>query len=84
MFPKALKSGVDMVCVELEDGIAPKDKSEARQKALNLFSETQPNDEWNASSGSINQGTFWYSGFKLNIVNKNPPTSDYDAKSENA
>ena len=44
MFPKALKSGVDMVCVELEDGIAPKDKSEARQKALNLFSETQPND----------------------------------------
>ena len=25
MFPKALSSGVDIVCVELEDGIAPKD-----------------------------------------------------------
>ena len=44
MFPKALKSGVDMVCVELEDGIAPKDKSEARQKALKLFQKTQAND----------------------------------------
>ena len=32
MFPKALGSGVDMVCVELEDGIAPKDKAEARKK----------------------------------------------------
>ena len=29
MFPKAVKSGVDMVCIELEDGIAPKDKKEA-------------------------------------------------------
>ena len=26
MFPKALASGADIVCVELEDGIAPKDK----------------------------------------------------------
>ena len=37
MYPKALKSGVDMVCVELEDGIAPKDKSDARREALALF-----------------------------------------------
>ena len=37
MFPKALASGADMVCVELEDGIAPKDKKEARLKALKLF-----------------------------------------------
>ena len=37
MFPKALACGVDMVCVELEDGIAPHDKSEARTHALNLF-----------------------------------------------
>ena len=44
MFPKALASGVDIVCVELEDGIAPKDKAEARQKALALFSKPQPND----------------------------------------
>jgi (S)-citramalyl-CoA lyase len=29
MYPKALASGADIVCVELEDGIAPKDKEEA-------------------------------------------------------
>ena len=33
----AAKSGVDMVCIELEDGIAPKDKNEARKKALSIF-----------------------------------------------
>jgi len=44
MFPKALASGVDMVCVELEDGIAPKDKEDARQKTLKLFSQTQADD----------------------------------------
>lgn len=44
MFPKALASGVDMVCVELEDGIAPKDKEDARQKTLTLFSKTQVDD----------------------------------------
>jgi (S)-citramalyl-CoA lyase len=44
MFPKALASGVDIVCVELEDGIAPKDKAEARQKALALFAEPQADD----------------------------------------
>ncbi|MFL2798717.1 MAG: HpcH/HpaI aldolase/citrate lyase family protein [Paracoccaceae bacterium] len=44
MFPKALASGVDMVCIELEDGIAPKDKDEAREKTLKLFSIKQKND----------------------------------------
>ncbi len=44
MFPKALASGSDIVCVELEDGIAPKDKAEARQKALALFEQPQPDD----------------------------------------
>lgn len=44
MFPKALASGADIVCVELEDGIAPKDKVEARQNALALFKEPQAND----------------------------------------
>ena len=38
MFPKALASGVDMVCIELEDGIAPKDKVVARDLALGIFS----------------------------------------------
>jgi (S)-citramalyl-CoA lyase len=37
MFPKALRCGVDMVCVELEDGIAPKDKSSARDLSIALF-----------------------------------------------
>ena len=44
MFPKALSSGADIVCVELEDGIAPKDKDEARQLALALFQAPQAND----------------------------------------
>ena len=44
MFPKALASGTDIVCVELEDGIAPKDKDEARAKGLALFAEPQTDD----------------------------------------
>ncbi|MDG1457527.1 MAG: CoA ester lyase [Pseudoprimorskyibacter sp.] len=44
MFPKALASGTDIVCIELEDGIAPKDKSEARASALALFKEPQADD----------------------------------------
>ena len=44
MFPKALVSGADMVCIELEDGIAPKDKEEARVKALKLFEVPQADD----------------------------------------
>ena len=44
MYPKALASGADIVCVELEDGIAPKDKAEARQKALSLFEQPPADD----------------------------------------
>lgn len=44
MFPKALASGADIVCVELEDGIAPKDKAEARARALSLFAAPQAED----------------------------------------
>ena len=44
MFPKALASGTDIVCVELEDGIAPKDKDEARASALSLFELPQEDD----------------------------------------
>jgi len=44
MFPKALACGTDIVCVELEDGIAPKDKQEAREKALKLFAAPQADD----------------------------------------
>jgi len=44
LFPKALASGTDIVCIELEDGIAPKDKDEARKTALALFEQEQAND----------------------------------------
>ena len=44
MYPKALASGADIVCVELEDGIAPKDKADAREKALALFEQPQADD----------------------------------------
>jgi citrate lyase beta subunit len=44
MFPKALASGADIVCVELEDGIAPKDKGEARRNGLALFATPQTDD----------------------------------------
>ena len=44
MYPKALASGADIVCVELEDGIAPKIKTEARCNALALFEQPQADD----------------------------------------
>ena len=44
IYPKALASGADIVCVELEDGVAPKDKVEARTKALALFDTPQADD----------------------------------------
>lgn len=44
MFPKALASGTDIVCVELEDGVAPKDKDLARERAMAIFAEPQADD----------------------------------------
>jgi len=44
MFPKALACGTDIVCVELEDGIAPKDKAAAREAGLGLFAQPQADD----------------------------------------
>ena len=44
MCPKALVSGADMVCVDLEDAIAPEHKDEARDKTLALFAERQADD----------------------------------------
>ena len=37
MFQKALVSGADMVCIELEDGIAIKDKDIARKNTINAL-----------------------------------------------
>ena len=39
LYPKALACGADIVCVELEDGIAPKDKAAARANAMALFAQ---------------------------------------------
>ena len=43
-FEKALASGADIVCVELEDGVAPHDKADARTKMLALFAAPHPDD----------------------------------------
>ena len=37
MFDKAINSGADIVCLELEDGISPKEKKPARKMALDLI-----------------------------------------------
>lgn len=37
MFPKALKAAPDIVCIDLEDAIAPRDKDVARDATLKLF-----------------------------------------------
>mgnify|MGYP003967341723 FL=1 len=44
LYPKALACGADIVCVELEDGVEPHDKDEAREKTMALFAEPQADD----------------------------------------
>ena len=44
MFSKALKTGSDIVCIDLEDAIAPQHKQEARDKTLALFRGRRPDD----------------------------------------
>ena len=45
MFSKALASGADMVCIELEDGIAIKDKDEARKNTINALKNLKINND---------------------------------------
>jgi len=45
MFPKALVSGADMVCIELEDGIAIKDKDIARKNTINALKTLEVNSD---------------------------------------
>ena len=45
MFPKALASGADMVCIELEDGIAIKDKDQARKNTINALKTLEVKDD---------------------------------------
>ena len=44
LFSKALNSGTDIVCLELEDAIPPKDKDLARENAIALFDLPQADD----------------------------------------
>ena len=44
MFPKALKAGADIVCIDLEDAIAPQHKDISRDRTLALFAEEQVDD----------------------------------------
>ena len=37
MFPKALAAAPDIICVDLEDAVAPQHKDDARAKTLTLF-----------------------------------------------
>ncbi len=46
MFPKALAAGPDIICIDLEDAIAPQHKAAARDATLGLFSTlAEPNDD---------------------------------------
>ena len=44
MFPKALGVGADIVCIDLEDAVAPHDKDDARVGTLALFDAPQADD----------------------------------------
>ena len=37
LYRKAVKTGCDIVCLELEDGIAPQDKTSARDKVIEFL-----------------------------------------------
>ena len=76
MFPKALQSGTDMVCVELEDGIAPKDKEIARNLAIKLFEKKQDNDgiERILRINSIRE-KFGIDDVQAILETSNPPTA---------
>ena len=45
MFPKAIASGADIVCIELEDGIAMHDKDDARKNTINALKKLELNDD---------------------------------------
>ncbi len=44
LYPKALTTGADIVCIDLEDAVAPKNKAKARAETLALLQEPQPDD----------------------------------------
>jgi citrate lyase beta subunit len=44
LFAKACRTGADMICVDLEDAVAPRDKAAARTQTLALFAAPPPVD----------------------------------------
>jgi len=44
MFPKALTTGADIVCIDLEDAIAPQHKDISRERTMALFQTPQADD----------------------------------------
>ncbi len=53
MFPKALRSGADIVCVDLEDAVAPAEKAAAREQTLALFDEPRADAGKNGSEDDV-------------------------------
>ena len=76
MFPKALASGADIVCVELEDGIAPKDKAAARANAIRLFERPQADDgvERIVRINSLREG-FGMADVQAALASDTPPSA---------
>jgi len=48
MYPKALATGADIVCIDLEDAIAPNHKADARAKTIALFAAPQADPDLGA------------------------------------
>jgi (S)-citramalyl-CoA lyase len=44
LYPKAVATGADIVCVDLEDAVAPKNKARARADTIALFAAPRPDD----------------------------------------
>ena len=44
LLSKAFESGADIVCLELEDGVAPDDKTKARQNVVTLLKSAPENE----------------------------------------
>ncbi len=75
MFNKAIKTGVDIVCVELEDGVSPKDKDLARDNAIEIFKNAPFNDgiEKIIRINSLRE-SFGISDIKAILASKSPPS----------
>jgi len=74
IYPKALASGADIVCIELEDGVASNDKDRARSLALALF-ETPPENDGIERIVRINglQDAFGQADVKAILATDTPP-----------